>query len=199
MALLGVPIQAGTRQAGCLMGPAALRTAGIASVLEDLGCRVVDHGDLAPGPMGQDPVDPVPTLRNLGEVAAWTRVIGQRVHDSMQAGELPIVLGGDHSLSMGSVDGVARHCREAGRELFVLWLDAHADFNTPDTSPSGNMHGMPLAALCGEPDLAGRFPGSLCRDAPRTGSRASLRHPFGRSRASARCFGRAASTWWICG
>ena len=157
VALLGVPVQAGTRQAGCLMGPAALRTAGLASALEDLGCRVVDHGDLAPGPLGQDPVDPVPTLHNLGEVAAWTRAIGQRVHDCMEAGELPIVLGGDHSLSMGSVDGVARHCRETGRELFVLWLDAHADFNTPDTSPSGNMHGMPLAALCGEPGLAGVF------------------------------------------
>lgn len=159
--LIGVPVQAGTHQAGCLMGPASLRTAGIAAALDDLGCRVVDHGDLAPDlspdrPAG-DPAGAVPTLRRLGEVAAWTRAIGERVGGCLAAGELPVVLGGDHSLSMGSVDGVARHCRQQGRPLFVLWLDAHADFNTPDTSPSGNLHGMPLAALCGEPGLAGVF------------------------------------------
>ncbi len=156
VALLGVPVQAGTRRAGCLMGPAALRTAGIATALADTGCRVVDHGDLA-APLAASALEPVPTLHNLGEVAAWTRAIAERVHGAMQAGELPIVMGGDHSLSMGSVDGVVRHCREQARPLFVLWLDAHADFNTPDTSPSGNMHGMPLAALCGEPGFAGVF------------------------------------------
>ncbi len=160
VALLGVPVQAGTRQAGCLMGPAALRTAGIAAALGELGCRVLDHGDLAPAPPAAGPhaaVETVPSLHNLAEVAAWTRLLGDRVHDCLRAGALPVVLGGDHSLSMGSVDGVARHCRAAGRPLFVLWLDAHADFNTPDTSPSGNLHGMPLAALCGEPGLAGVF------------------------------------------
>ncbi len=157
VALLGVPVQAGTHQAGCLMGPASLRTAGIAAVLEELGCRVRDHGDLAPVLPDGDAPDPVPTLRRFGEVAAWTAAIADRVEASLAAGEVPVVLGGDHSLSMGSVEGVARHCRAAGRPLFVLWLDAHADFNTPETSPSGNMHGMPLAALCGEPGLAGVF------------------------------------------
>ncbi len=160
VALIGAPVQAGTHQAGCLMGPAALRTAGIASVLEELGCRVMDHGDVAPVPPGPRPAASVPRLRNLAEVAAWTRALGDRVHDVLEAGQLPIVLGGDHSLSMGSVHGAARHCSTAGRDLFVLWLDAHADFNTPDTSPSGNMHGMPLAALCGEPGLDGVFGGA---------------------------------------
>lgn len=157
VSLIGVPVQAGTQQAGCLMGPAALRTAGIATTLDDLGCRVIDHGDVVPAFGAADPVDSVPSLRRLGEVTAWTRVIGDRVHAALAAGEVPVVLGGDHSLSMGSVDGVARHCRQQNRPLFVLWLDAHADFNTPDTSPSGNMHGMPLAALCGEPGLEGVF------------------------------------------
>jgi arginase len=157
VSLIGVPIQAGTHQAGCLMGPAALRTAGIAAVLGEIGCTVLDHGDVAPAPGSAESIETVPTLRRFGEVVAWTRVIGDHVHAALDAGEIPVVLGGDHSLSMGSVDGVARHCRQRNRPLFVLWLDAHADFNTPDTSPSGNMHGMPLAALCGEPGLEGVF------------------------------------------
>ena len=161
VALIGVPVQAGTHQAGCLMGPASLRTAGIGAALEDLGCHVVDHGDLVPAPVPGETVASPPTLRRFGEVAAWTAAIADRVAGVLAAGEVPVVLGGDHSLSMGSVDGVARHCRDIGRELFVLWLDAHADFNTPDTSPSGNMHGMPLAALCGEPGLEGVFAGDV--------------------------------------
>ena len=155
VALIGVPLQAGTHQPGCIMGPAALRTAGLAAQLEDLGRAVVDHGDITPGTAPA--LQPVPTLRNIADVAAWTRAISDRVFDAMAAGQVPVVLGGDHSLSIGSVDGVARHCRRAGRELFVLWLDAHADFNTPETTPSGNLHGMPLAALCGEPGLGEVF------------------------------------------
>ena len=155
VALIGVPVQAGTHQPGCIMGPAALRTAGLASQLIDLGHTVVDHGDIDPGIAPA--LEPVPTLRNMADVTAWTRAISTRVAGAMAAGEMPVVLGGDHSLSMGSVDGVARHCGAAGRELFVLWLDAHADFNTPETTPSGNMHGMPLAALCGEPGLESVF------------------------------------------
>lgn len=153
--LLGVPVQAGTSQPGCLMGPAALRTAGLAADLQRLGYTVRDHGDLAPDSTFAAAVgtDYDPRLRNMAEIIDWTRALSRRVHALLEGGELPIVLGGDHSLSMGSVDGVARHCRDAGRELFVLWLDAHADFNTPETTPSGNMHGMPLAALCGEPGL----------------------------------------------
>ena len=159
VALLGVPVQAGTHQAGCLMGPASLRTAGLGAALAELGCSLRDHGDLMPELAAGTVAASSPTLRRFGEVAAWTAAIADRVAQCLRDGEVPVVLGGDHSLSMGSVDGVARHCRESGRELFVIWLDAHADFNTPETSPSGNMHGMPLAALCGEPGLEGVFGG----------------------------------------
>ncbi len=140
------------------MGPAALRTAGLVADLAALGHEVIDHGDVDPGRSltaavgGGDP-----RLRNMAEIIDWTRTLSTRVAALLGAGEVPVVLGGDHSLSMGSVDGVARHCRAAGRELFVLWLDAHADFNTPETTPSGNMHGMPLAALCGEAGLDAIF------------------------------------------
>ena len=90
-------------------------------------------------------------------MAAWSRALADAVAAALGDGRLPIVLGGDHSLSIGSIDGVARHCAAAGRELFVLWLDAHADINTPATSPSGNVHGMPLAALLGEPGFGDSF------------------------------------------
>ncbi|TXM83123.1 arginase, partial [Methylobacterium sp. WL116] len=88
---------------------------------------------------------------------AWTRVLARQVEAALDAGDLPVVVGGDHSLSLGTVEGAMRHCARTGRPLFVLWLDAHADFNTPETSPSGNLHGMPLAALCGEPGLSDLF------------------------------------------
>jgi arginase len=97
------------------------------------------------------------SLRNLASVAGWSRMLCRETYTATKSGRVPIVIGGDHSLSIGSVSGIARHCAEAGRELFVLWLDAHADFNTPATSPSGNMHGMSAAALCGEPGLDGIF------------------------------------------
>jgi arginase len=95
--------------------------------------------------------------RNLAEIAAWARALSDAAYETMRDGAMPVFLGGDHSLSMGSVNGVARHAAETGRELFVLWLDAHADFNTPSTTPSGNMHGMSAALLAGEPGLEAVF------------------------------------------
>lgn len=168
VALLGVPVQAGASQAGCLMGPASLRTAGLAAELLQLGCALEDHGDLGPegAILGTQDAGRDPRLRNMAEITAWTRAISGRVQELLSNGQMPLVLGGDHSLSMGSVDGAARHCRAIGRELFVLWLDAHADFNTPDTSPSGNMHGMPLAALCGEAGLEEIFAEGRARLSP---------------------------------
>jgi arginase len=155
LALLGIPIESGAGQPGALMGPSALRTAGLPSVLAELGWTVADHGDLAP---------PKPTpsglvgtaaqrCRNADTIAAWTRLIHAQAFSLAKSGSVPIFLGGDHSLSMGTVSGIARHCQAAGRRLVVLWLDAHADFNTPATTPSGNMHGMSLAFACGEPSL----------------------------------------------
>ena len=136
------------------MGPAALRTAEIAETLRELGHAVVDLGDIA-APLTIDGPAPEGRAKHFVGVAAWSRVIADEVEAALSRGEFPIALGGDHALAMGAVAGVARHTRARGSELFVLWLDAHADFNTPTTSPSGNMHGMPVAMLCGEPGLEG--------------------------------------------
>jgi arginase len=153
IAILGVPIEIGAAQAGTLMGPAALRTAGLVPQLARLGYEVADCGDLAaPEPIA-GLCEGTGRARHLPQIAAWARELSRRAYEMTRSGALPIFLGGDHSLSMGSIDGVARACREAGRELFVLWLDAHSDFNTPLSSPSGNMHGMSLACLAGEPGL----------------------------------------------
>ncbi len=150
--LIGAPIEAGTAIRGCVMGPTALRIAGIADQLIGLGHLVEDAGDLCPD-LGVKSAPALPNARNWGEVAAWTRCLSDAVVRSLAAGACPIVLGGDHSLSMGTVNGAARHWRAQGRPLSVIWLDAHADFNTPETSPSGNMHGMPVAAFSGETAL----------------------------------------------
>ena len=152
LSVIGAPIEDGAGVAGPLMGPAALRTAGLIRVLRDLGYAVEDQGDLTP----PEPADPIAgNARNLARVAAWARLLRRATHAAMTNGRIPIVIGGDHSLSIGSVSGVAQYCAEASRALFVLWLDAHADFNTPATSPSGNLHGMSAAWLCGEPGLEG--------------------------------------------
>ena len=155
VALIGAPIEAGAGRLGSAMGPAALRIAGLAEGLRRLDLTVEDRGDLAPPPPADVPAHP--RARNFPLVAAWARLLSERTYAALRDGALPIVLGGDHSLSMGTVNGAARRARELGRPLAVLWLDAHADFNTPRTSPSGNMHGMPMALIAGEPGLESVF------------------------------------------
>jgi arginase len=161
IALLGVPIEIGAGQAGTLMGPAALRTAGIARVLEQLGHTVEDHGDVAKPAITTAEAPPA-NAKYYDEVNAWIRVLSERAFAIARSGAIPIFMGGDHSLSMGSVNGVARYWQqEQNRPLFVLWLDAHADYNTPATTLTGNMHGMSAAFLCGErglDDLLGEGP-----------------------------------------
>jgi arginase len=158
LVLLGAPIDLGASQPGAVMGPAALRTAGLVESLRDLGHEVADNGDLAPPPpLALDPSLAVGRTRNLAQVAAWSRLLAERTYGIARSGACPIVLGGDHSLSIGTVHGLSRHAAEAGRELFVLWLDAHADFNTPATTPSGNLHGMSAALLAGEPGFEAVF------------------------------------------
>ncbi|MBR1249906.1 arginase [Bradyrhizobium sp. AUGA SZCCT0169] len=152
IALLGIPIEIGASQAGTLMGPAALRTAGIARVLDQLGFAVEDHGDLSISKVISDGPPPA-NARFYDEVKTWIRLLSERAYHLARSGAVPIFMGGDHSLSMGSVNGVARYWKEQGRPLFVLWLDAHADYNTPDTTITGNMHGMSSAFLCGEGGL----------------------------------------------
>jgi arginase len=152
IALLGVPIEIGASQAGTLMGPDALRTAGIGRILDQLGFAVEDHGDMARPAIASD--GPTPNnAKFYDEVKSWVRLLSERAYELARSGALPIFMGGDHSLSMGSVNGVARHFQGMGRPLHVLWLDAHADYNTPATTLTGNMHGMSGAFLCGEPGL----------------------------------------------
>ncbi|THK35123.1 arginase [Ensifer sp. MPMI2T] len=150
--LIGAPIEEGSGRRGAAMGPTALRIAGIDTVLAELGHTVHDEGDVRPVP-ARDLANH-PSANNLQMVAAFARALNDAVHDAARKGHFPIILGGDHALSMGSVSGMARYADEVGRPLFVLWLDAHADFNSPDTSPSGNMHGMPVAFFCGEAEFA---------------------------------------------
>ncbi|UGY06155.1 arginase [Bradyrhizobium quebecense] len=160
IALLGVPIEIGASQPGPLMGPDALRTAGIARLLEQLAFRVDDHGNLEIPAVVADGPAPANT-KFYDEVKTWTRTLSERAYWLAHSGAIPIFMGGDHSLSMGSINGVARYWQEKGRPLFALWVDAHADYNTPATTITGNMHGMSAAFLCGEPgldDLLGGLP-----------------------------------------
>jgi arginase len=153
IAVLGAAIDIGASQRGTLMGPAALRTAGLLTVLGGLAFEVRDHGDISIGDLADLDDAPPDNAKQYREIQRWTRALSARAYELARSGAVPIFLGGDHTLSMGSVNGVARHWRDSGRELFVLWLDAHADYNTPATTVSGNMHGMSAAFLCGEPGL----------------------------------------------
>ena len=145
--LIGAPTDIGAGARGASMGPEALRVAGLASALRGLGADVLDTGNLT-GP--HNPWEgPNNGYRHLPEVVAWNEAVHGAMSDALAARALPILLGGDHCLSIGSIGAVARHCRATQRKLRVLWLDAHADFNTNTITPTGNNHGMPVACLCG--------------------------------------------------
>ncbi|MEY4346088.1 MAG: hypothetical protein RL032_1920 [Pseudomonadota bacterium] len=147
ISLIGAPTDIGAGTRGASMGPEALRVANIVSVLTSHGLEVQDRGNLT-GPSNPW-LPPVDGYRHLAEVTAWNQTLHGAVHAELQLGRMPIVLGGDHCLGIGSISAVARHCRDVGKKLRVLWLDAHADFNTNALTPSGNIHGMPVACLCG--------------------------------------------------
>lgn len=146
--LIGVPTDVGAGRLGAAMGPDALRVAQLGPALTRLGVEVQDIGNLAgpPNPRGARDAHGV---RNYEPCCAWNQSTHDAVYAQLQAGRMPIMLGGDHSLATGSISAVARHCRSTGQRLRVLWLDAHADCNLPDISPTGNLHGMPVACLCG--------------------------------------------------
>ncbi|MGC9269618.1 arginase [Acidiphilium sp.] len=155
--ILGIPVQDGAGRMGCDMGPSALRTAGLITAITELGHRVIDLGNLtAPMPRPQPPHGNN-AVHHLPEITAWIEAIGAASYAAGASG-LPIFLGGDHSLSSGTVAGMARRAAERGRALFVLWLDAHPDFHTLDTTTSGNLHGVPLAYATGQGGFAGHFP-----------------------------------------
>ncbi|PZN51313.1 MAG: arginase [Proteobacteria bacterium] len=154
--ILGAPVQDGAGRLGCEMGPSALRTAGLVPALLALGHEVEDLGAIQPAPREQVSHQN-PALKALPEIVAWTTAISEAAYQASEDA-MPIFLGGDHSISAGTVSGVARHARKVGRPLFVLWLDAHPDFHTLDTTTSGNLHGVPLAYASGRPGFAGTFP-----------------------------------------
>lgn len=147
VSLIGAPTDVGAGARGASMGPEAMRVAGLAEALRGRGVDVVDRGNLAGPPNPWLP--PVDGYRHLDEVVAWNRTVHDAIYAELKTGRLPIMLGGDHCLGLGSISAVARHCRDTGKKLRVLWLDAHADFNTSALTPSGNIHGMPVACLCG--------------------------------------------------
>jgi len=154
--IIGVPLDLGAGRRGVDMGPSALRIAGLDDQIAALGFSVTDRGDIdSPTPETKNPGDA--TKKYIGEIARVCRALYECALESHEAGALPIVLGGDHSLGAGSVAATAARARRLGRPISLLWVDAHGDMNTPESSLSGNVHGMPLAALLGrEPaELAG--------------------------------------------
>ncbi len=154
--LVGAPVQDGAGRLGCEMGPSALRTAGIEAAIAELGHEVYDLGNVTPPPP-QPMVHGNTMLKALPEVSAWTAALAEAAYVASD-GAMPVFLGGDHSLSAGTVAGMARRAAEAGRPLFLLWLDAHPDFHTLDTTISGNLHGTPVAYAVGQPGFEGYFP-----------------------------------------
>jgi len=161
VSLIGAPTDIGAGHRGAAMGPEALRVAGIAEALQARGLDVLDRGNLF-GPLNPW-LPPAAGYRHLGEVIEWNKEVMRAVGAELAAKRLPILLGGDHCLAIGSIAAVAKHCREQGQKLRILWLDAHADFNTSKITPSGNVHGMPVACLCGHgpaelTELGGKVP-----------------------------------------
>lgn len=146
--IIGFPMDLGADRRGVDMGPSALRIADIDKHIEELGYKVLDDGDIAVKMQETQEIED-PQLKYLPEIVASCSKLATSVKSILDEGDFPLILGGDHSMSIGSIAGVAAHCKEQNKRLGVLWIDAHADMNTPETTPSGNIHGMPLASCLG--------------------------------------------------
>jgi arginase len=146
--VLGVPLDMGASRRGVDMGPSALRVAGLQARLESLGHQVTDGGNIRVE-IAETRTSGSKSARYLSEITETCTRTAEAVVKTLEEGMTPLLLGGDHSLAAGSVSGVAEFYRRRGEKIGVLWIDAHSDINTPETSPSGNVHGMPLAALLG--------------------------------------------------
>ena len=153
--LVGAPVDSGKARRGCLMGPDAYRTAGIAEALGDLGLTVRDLGNVAPADADAAP-DMPPHVHAPAKTAGWTAALAQAGEHAAARG-LPIFMGGDHSLSLGSIAGVSNHAATRNRPQFILWLDAHSDIHTPQSTGSGNLHGTPIGYATGRAGFHG-FP-----------------------------------------
>ena len=151
--LIGAPVDEGQRNLGCIMGPAAYRVAGLAGAIADLGHEVADWGDLALGAVPDARCDN-PAVHHLPQVLGWTALLADKTEAALNLGAMPVILGGDHSLALGTVAGAARHAASTQRPLFLLWLDAHSDFHTVETTTSGNLHGTPVAYIAGRKGFA---------------------------------------------
>ncbi len=149
--IIGYPSDLGAGRRGVDMGPSALRIAGMTSRLESLGYTVTDEGDIPVHALEVED-EGASNLKFLKEIARATTILAERVEAALDAKRFPLILGGDHSMGIGSLGGVAAHCKRTGKRLGVVWIDAHADMNTPETTPSGNIHGMPLAVAMGHGD-----------------------------------------------
>jgi arginase len=156
VSIIGVPCGFGASIAGVDLGPAVMRVAGLRQRIASLGYVVHDRGDLSVECATETPA-PGERLRFLQEIKVTCEQLAVDVKEVLKAGELPIILGGDHSVAIGSVAGVSSFYREREQSIGLIWFDAHADMNTPETTPSGNIHGMPLAVLLGHgsPELTG--------------------------------------------
>jgi arginase len=156
VAIIGAPLDLGQDRRGVDMGPSAVRVANLNARVASLGYEVEDWGNI---PVEQKEAWPegAANAKYLAQIATACRALAQRVEDALTRRHLPLVLGGDHSVAVGTVSGVSRYFRQRGEKAGLIWLDAHADMNTPDSSPSGNIHGMPLACIVGDgpPELTG--------------------------------------------
>ena len=155
--LIGIPVQTGTQQQGCIMGPDAFRTAGLSETLHGLGHGVEDQGNVSPREAAPKQ-HPNTSIHHLSETVAWAKRLEDVAYETAKSGQFPIFLGGDHSLSIGTIPGVSRAANENGQQQFVLWLDAHPDFHTLDSTESGNLHGTPMAYCTGRDSFQGIYP-----------------------------------------
>ena len=155
--VIGAQIQDGASQPGCLMGPDGFRTAGLLNMLAEMGLDAEDRGNITPTDVGQV-THPNAALKNLSRIVGWTRALIDAAEDAARNCKLPIFMGGDHSISIGTVPGIARHAAAEGRPLFVLWLDAHPDLHSLDTTSSGNLHGVPVGYFTGQDGFGDAFP-----------------------------------------
>ncbi len=146
--MIGFPVDLGSGRRGVDMGPSALRYANISQKLIQLGYQVEDYGDISIEIM-EHQREGNPKLKYLREILKTSKILAKRIEKILNKGQFPLVLGGDHSMAIGTLAGISSYCRQNNTELGVIWIDAHTDMNTEETTPSGNIHGMPLAAAIG--------------------------------------------------
>jgi arginase len=159
ISLLGIPLGGGAAHPGTSCGPAELRATGLAGALTAAGCTVADCGDVFVLPSAAMAAGVSCGVRNGAVLRSWICAISSHAYELAASGTVPVFLGGDHSLSIGTINGVGRYWERAGRPFFVAWIDAYADCETPSTTRSGNLQAMAAAAVLGEPELEGLFAG----------------------------------------